>query len=120
MLISSDTIESLFGVAKIHGTGETKDANRIAQRIPVLCGTLTRQDAENVMRISVKEQREWSFSSPSLTKQRRDVLSDGGCLEKIPADDGNQGIELIVGSKAGQNAPCSADKSVCYENYSEP
>jgi hypothetical protein len=120
MPISSDTIESLFGVAKIHGTGETKDANRIAQRIPVLCGTLTRQDAENVMRISVEEQREWSGSSPSLTKQRRDVLSDGGCLEKIPTDDGNQDIELIVGSKAGKNALCSADESACYENYSEP
>jgi len=120
MPISSDTIESLFGVAKIHGTGETKDANRIAQRIPVLCGTLTRQDAENVIRISVKEQREWSCSSPSLTKQRRDVLSGGGCLEKLPTDDGNHDIELIVGSKAGQNAPRSADKSVCYENHSEP
>jgi hypothetical protein len=56
------------------------------------------------MRISVKEQREWSCSSPSLTKQRRDVLSDGGCLEKIPTDDGNQDIELIVGLKTGQNA----------------
>lgn len=120
MPISSDTIESLFGVAKIHGTGETKDANRIAQRIPVLCGTLTRQDAENVIRISVKEQREWSCSSPSLTKQRRDVLSGGGCLEKLPTDDGNHDIELIVGSKAGQNAPRSVNKSVCYENHSEP
>jgi hypothetical protein len=55
MPISSDTIESLFSVAKIHGTGETKDANRIAQRIPVLCGALTRQDAENVAKISVKD-----------------------------------------------------------------
>ncbi len=36
MPISSDTLESLFGLAKYHGTGEIKDANRIAQRIPVL------------------------------------------------------------------------------------
>jgi len=120
MPISSDTIESLFGVAKIHGTGEIKDANRIAPRIPVLCGPLTRQDAENVLRISVKEQREWSCSSPSLTKQRRDVFCDGGGLEKIPTDDGNQNIELIVGSKPGQNAPFFKSKSVCYENHSEP
>jgi hypothetical protein len=120
MPITSDTIESLFGVAKIHGTGEIKDANRIAQRIPVLCGALTRQDAENVLAISVKEQRKWSYSSPSLTKQRRDVLSDGGCLEKIPTADVHQDIELIVGSKTGQNVPFSKHKSVCYENNSEP
>jgi len=120
MPISSDTIESLFGVAKIHGTGEIKDANRIAPRIPVLCGEITRKDAENVLRISVKEQREWSCSSPSLTKQRRDVFSEGGGLEKIPTDDGNQDIELIVGSKPRQNSPFSNGKSVCYENHSEP
>ena len=120
MPISSDTIESLFGVAKIHGTGETMDADRIAERIPTLCGAPTRQDAENVLRISIEEQREWSCSSPSLTKQRRDVLSDGGCLENIPADDGNQGFELIVGLKAGQNVPSTAGKSMCYENQREP
>ena len=120
MPISSDTIESLFGVAKTHGTGEIKDADRIAQRIPVLCGLVTRQDAESVLRISVKEQHEWNHSSPSLTKQRRDVLSDGGCLEKIPASDGNQDFELIVGSKAGQNIPNTARKSMCHENQSEP
>lgn len=120
MPISSDTIESLFGVAKIHGTGETKDADRIAGRIPVLCGTLTRKDAENVIRISVKEQREWSCSSPSLTKQRRDVLSDGGCLEKIPIADGNQDFELIVGSKAGQKHLEISDETATYQNKSDP
>jgi len=120
MPISSDTIESLFGVAKIHGTGETKDADRIAQRIPVLCGAPTRQDAENVLRITVAEQHAWSCSTPSLTKQRRDVLSDGGCLENIPADDGNQGVEIIVGSKSGQNTGSTPLRSTCYNNDSEP
>ena len=120
MPISSDTIESLFGVAKIHGTGEIKDANRIAPRIPVLCGPLTWQDAENVLGISVKEQREWRCSSPSLTKQRRDVLSDGGSLETIPKDGENKHIELIIASKPRQNTPFSNAKSVCYENNSEP
>jgi len=120
MPISSDTIESLFGVAKIHGTGEIKDANRIAPRIPVRCGVITRQDAENVRRISVKEQRQWSCSSPSLTKQRRDVFCDGGGLEKIPTTDGHRNIELIVGSKTGQKVPFVTGKSVPYENNSEP
>ena len=120
MTISSDPIESLYGVAKIHGTGETRDADRIAQRIPVLCGALTRQDAENVQRISVEEQREWCCSSPSLTKQRRDVLSDGGCLENIPAADGHQGFEIIIGLKTGQNFASTFSKSANYENHSEP
>ena len=120
MPISSDTIESLFGVAKIHGTGEIKDADRIALRIPVLCGSITRQDAAKVLEISVKEQRECSCSSPSLTKQRRDVFSDGGGLEKIPIADAHQHIELIVGSKPGQNPLYSNGKSVCYESNTEP
>jgi hypothetical protein len=120
MPISSDTIESLFGVAKTHGTGEIKDANRIAPRIPVLCGPLTRQDAENSLQISVDEQREWSDCSSSLTKQRRHVLTNGGDLEKLANQGEPQTIELILGSKAGQKTPISKEKSVCYENHTEP
>jgi len=120
MPISSDSIESLFGVAKRHGTGEIKDANRIAMRIPVLCGALTRQDAENVLRISVKEQQEWMGSSSSLIKQRRDVLKHSGCLEKISMDDARQDVELIAGSKSGQKLPANSNKTIAYGNNSDP
>ena len=44
--ISSDTIASLFGVAKQHGVGETQDAARIALRLPACCGLPTREEAE--------------------------------------------------------------------------
>ena len=54
--ISSDPIESLFGLAKQHGVGEIKDADRIALRLPALCGTPTREEAEQVLEISVAEQ----------------------------------------------------------------
>src|SRR6266446_4234655 len=47
--ISSDTIESLFGVGKRHGVGETPDAARIACRLPAFCGLPTRQEAEQVL-----------------------------------------------------------------------
>src|SRR5712691_10663041 len=47
--ISSDAIESLFGVAKRHGVGETPDANRMALRLPALCGVPTRHEAEQVL-----------------------------------------------------------------------
>src|SRR5712692_9538839 len=43
--ISSDAIESLFGLAKRHGVGETQDAARIALHLPALCGLPTREEA---------------------------------------------------------------------------
>jgi hypothetical protein len=99
MPISSDSIESLFGVAKQHGTGEIKDANRIALRIPAMCGELTRKDAQKVLDISVREQQEIVASLPSLTKQRRELLPNPGCLDKILNDEAKQNLELIPRSK---------------------
>jgi hypothetical protein len=99
MPISSDNIESLFGVSKQHGCGKLKDANRIALRIPAMCGTLTRRDAQRVLGISVKEQREIETSLPSLSKQRREVLPNPGCLDKIIDDEEKKNLELLPGSK---------------------
>src|SRR5207244_5063151 len=73
--ISSDSIESLFGVAKHHGVGETQDAARIALRLPALCGAPTREEAEQVLEVSVARQHEFTGRFASLTKQRREVLS---------------------------------------------
>ena len=56
--ISSDTIESLFGVAKRHGVGPTQDAARIALRLPALCGVPRREEAEQVLGVSVARQQE--------------------------------------------------------------
>ncbi len=95
MPVSSDNIESLFGVAKQHGTGEIKDANRIALRIPALCGELTRQDAQRVLEMSVKEQQEVVGSLPSLIGQRRQILPNPGCLENLQADETKRDLELI-------------------------
>src|SRR5216683_223475 len=73
--ISSDTIASLFGVAKHHGVGETQDAARIALRLPAFCGVPTREEAEQVLQVSVARQQEFTGGFTSLTQQRRDVLS---------------------------------------------
>ena len=99
MPISSDNIESLFGVSKQHGTGEIKDANRIALRIPAMCGELRRKDAQMVLDISVKEQQKIVAPLPSLTKQRRDLLPNPGCLDKVLTDETKKDLELIPGSK---------------------
>jgi hypothetical protein len=120
MPISSDCIESLFSVAKRQGTGEIKDANRIAIRIPALCGALTRQEAEEVLKVSVNEQREWVGSSASLLKQRRDVLQQGGRLEKIAENNAKPNVELIAGLKSAQKSQQPTDKTRSCQNNSEP
>jgi hypothetical protein len=47
-------------------------------------------------------------------------LTNGGDLEKLANQGEPQTIELILGSKAGQKTPISKEKSVCYENHTEP
>lgn len=83
MPISSDTIESLYGVAKTHGTGEVKDANRIALRLPSLCGELPADAAKMVMGVSVKQQQEVESELISLVRQRRTILSNAGSIDNL-------------------------------------
>jgi len=97
--ISSDNIESLFAVSKQHGCAEVKDVNRIALRIPAMCGELTRKEAQMVLGISVKEQQKIEASLPSLTRQRREILPAPGCLDKIINDEEKKNLELLPGSK---------------------
>src|SRR5256712_13043714 len=66
--ISSDAIAALFGVAKHHGVGETQDAARIALRLPALCGTPTREEAKQVLAISVARPQAFSGQVISLPK----------------------------------------------------
>lgn len=95
--ITSDSIESLFGVSKAHGTGIVKDANRIAARIPAMCGPITRADAQAVLDVTVDEQKQVMGNLPSLTKQRRDILPNPGTLENKLSDVPDRGFELIPG-----------------------
>jgi hypothetical protein len=97
--ISSDAIESLFGVAKQHGTGEIKDANRIALRIPAMCGELTREQVQGVLSIRVKDQQQIVNSLPSLTQQRRQILSNPGSLDTLESEERKGNLMLIPGTK---------------------
>jgi hypothetical protein len=118
--ISSDNIESLFGVSKQHGTGEIKDANRIALRIPAMCGELTREDAQRVLSISVKEQQRILGSLPSLTRQRRQVLPNPGSLNKILSDEENQDLEFIPGSKKQSKNLINSNITGDYQKMIDP
>jgi len=101
--ISSDAIESLFGVAKRHGVGETQDAARIALRLPALCGVPTRHEAEQVLQVGVARQQEFTAPFTSLTKQRREVLGNPERLESLSLTQGSPHVELIPSPEKRSN-----------------
>lgn len=101
--ISSDPIESLFGLAKQHGMGEIKDAGRMALRLPALCGVPTRQEARQVLDVSVAEQKAITAHFTSLTQQRREVLCHPKRLESLGMTQGSPHVELIPSPKNRSN-----------------
>ncbi len=118
--ISSDSIESLFGVAKQHGVGETQDAARIALRLPALCGAPTREEARQVLEGSVARQQAVSDQFVSLTKQRREVLGHPERLESLSEDQGEAQMELIPRPKSRLNHEPILNLSMDCENRYGP
>jgi len=115
--ISSDTIESLFGVAKLRGVGETLDANRMALRLPAWCGVPTREEAEQVLDVSVARQQEVTGQFISLTKQRREVLGQPERLESLSREQATPHVELIPSPKNRSNYQEIINISNGYEEY---
>jgi len=101
--ISSDLIESLFGLAKQHGIGEIKDASRMALRLPAFCGAPTRQEARQVLEVSVAQQKAITAQFTSLTQQRREVLPNPDTLESLGTDQASLHVELIPSPKNRPN-----------------
>ncbi len=121
MPVCSDAIESLYGVSKRHGTGEVKDANRIALRIPSLWGEFTYEDAERIMQVNVQKQREFEKAFPSLIKQRREVLPNPGSLGQLQSEGtAKKSFELIQGAKNRSKKPLFRTISNSYENGNGP
>lgn len=116
---TSDQLESLYGVGKHHGTGETLDANRIAARLPAISGKLTREDAAQVLEVSVAEQQQVFGSLPSLTKQRRDVLPNPGSLESLKAETGEH-LRLSPRAIMCAKNLIKNEISGCYEYHDGP
>ena len=115
--ISSDAIESLFGVAKRHGVGETQDANRMALRLPAFCGVPTREEAEQVLEVRVAKQQEFTAPFTSLTKQRREVLGHPERLESLSLNQANPHVELMPSPKSRSNYQAPLNISNGYEEY---
>jgi hypothetical protein len=101
--ISSDAIESLFGVAKRHGVGETPEAHRMALRLPAFCGVPTREEAKQVLQVSVETQQELTDPFTSLTKQRREVLGHPERLESLSLEQATSHVECVPSPKNRSN-----------------
>jgi hypothetical protein len=114
--ISSDTIASLFGVAKHHGVGQTQDAARIALRLPALCGAPTPEEAEQVLGVSVTRQHEITGQCTSLTKQRREVLRHPERLESLSLRQDGPHVVLLGSPKNRSNYESIVNISRRYEN----
>jgi hypothetical protein len=97
--ISSDPIESLFGLTKQHGVGPVKDANRMALRLPALCGVPTLEEAQQVLEITVNQQQALSNGVASLTKQRRQLRAEPHYLEQLGNGREQGNVELIPPGK---------------------
>ena len=118
MPICSDILESLYGVGKIHGTGEIKDANRIALRLPSYCGGLSDDAAKMVIGVSTKQQQEVEKELLSLTRQRRKVLPNPGTITDLLTNEGNQYLSLLPMPKAGEKTKNIINITECCENKS--
>src|SRR5713101_1908533 len=116
--ISSDAIESLFGVAKRHGVGQTQDAARIALRVPALCGAPTREEAAQVLGISVARQQELIAQFTSLSKQRREVFGHPEHLESLGLSQGKPHVECRPSPKNRSNHEAAVNISIgCGNRY---
>jgi hypothetical protein len=118
--ISSDTIESLFGVAKHHGVGQTQDAARIALRLPAFCGAPTREEAAQVLAVSGARHQEFTAQFTSLTQQRREVLGHPERLESLGRTQGPPHVELLPRPKKRSNCQEILNISTRWENPSGP
>src|SRR5262249_47513550 len=114
--ISSDPIESLFGLTKQHGVGPIKDANRMALRRPALCGLPTPEEAQQVLEITVAQQRALTDGVSSLTKQRRQMRANPHHLEQLGSGQDQGNVELIPPGK-----DCSDRSNLIYfpDGYKE-
>ena len=117
--ISSDPIESLFGIAKQQSQGPIKDADRVALYLPSFCGPLGPDEAKRVLEINVAQQQDVIGSVSSLTKQRRHVLPNPGCLESLFEEDRHHHLKLLAGSKNRSKSAVISTLSNGYELLQE-
>jgi hypothetical protein len=101
--ISADPIASLFGFAQQHGGGERKAAGRMALRLPAFCGAPTREEAQQVLAVSVAQPQAIPAPCPSLPPQRREVWPHPDALERLSTAQASIHVERIPGATNRSN-----------------
>src|SRR5258706_597122 len=70
-------------------------AARIALRLPAYCGAPSREEAEQVLGVSMGRQHAFAAACASLTQQRREVLFHPGRRESFARETDSPHVELI-------------------------
>jgi hypothetical protein len=93
----------------------------MALRLPAFCGAPTREEAEQVLGISVSSQHEITGQGTSLTKQRREVLGHRKALASLGRSQGEPHVELIPSPKNRSNHEAVVNLSMsCGDQYGPP
>jgi hypothetical protein len=100
--------------------GQTQDAARIALRLPALCGAPTREEAAQVLGISVARQHASTGQYTSLTKQRRAVLGHSKERESLGQSLGEPHLALLPSPKKRSDHPAIVNLSMACENQYGP
>ncbi|MEO5350286.1 MAG: hypothetical protein H7836_11640 [Magnetococcus sp. YQC-3] len=74
----------------------------MALRLPALCGTPTRTEAQQVVNMSIAQQNETTKKLTPLTKQRRDFFSNHEGIEKLGLHHATTILRSFRGPKTGQ------------------
>lgn len=123
--VTSDPIESLFGVSKSHGTGERQSVYRMATRLPALTGVVTREESEMAAAVTVAEQKAVFGDVPSLEKTQYAFRSGGGDFDEL-AKEKETVLTLSKGQKSTANAEINDITTVnyihieCHQESSSP
>jgi hypothetical protein len=88
--------------------------------LPALCGAPTREEAEQVIKISVAEELQITGCFTSLVKQRREVLPRPDRLESLGTEQGGTHLELIASAKNRGNSGEILNLPVAYEKTHGP
>jgi hypothetical protein len=92
----------------------------MALRLPALCGAPTREEAAQVLGISVARQYELTGQCISLTKQRREVLSHRKALARLGRSPGEAHVACLPRPKNRSNHAAIVNLSTGCEDQHGP
>jgi hypothetical protein len=91
----------------------------MALRLPAFCGRPTREEAEQVLEVSVARQEAFTATSTSLTKQRREVLTHPERLENLGEHQYASHVELLPSPKKRSNDEVKISTKKIYGKYGD-